>query len=69
MEAPTIDIEFERYWSKLTLIQKESILSVIKSFAANGDSVTIKQYNNEIDDAVSRVEEGEFYTHEEVKKM
>ena len=69
MEALTIDIEFERYWSKLTPIQKESILSVIKSFVANGESVTIKQYNNEIDDAVSRVEEGEFFTHEEVKKM
>ena len=31
--------------------------------------VSIAEYNREIDEAVTRVEAGEFYTHEEVEKM
>jgi len=30
---------------------------------------TIEQYNKEIDEAISEVEKGEFYTQEEVEKM
>jgi hypothetical protein len=32
-------------------------------------TLDIEQYNKEIDDTVSRVENGEFYTPEEVMKM
>jgi len=29
----------------------------------------VEQYNRELDEAEARVERGEFFTHEEVKKM
>jgi hypothetical protein len=30
---------------------------------------SIKQHNKEIDEAIARVEAGEYYTHEEVERM
>ena len=68
MGARSLDNEFNKYWALLTPVQKESLLSVIKSFV-HSDQDTIEQYNKEIDDAVSRVEEGQYYTQEEVEKM
>lgn len=69
MAAPLIDSELSKYWSLLTLMQKESILSVIKSFVEPAERVSIEQYNKEIDEAVARVDSGEFYTHEEVERI
>ena len=69
MSAPLIDSELNKYWSLLTLVQKESILSVIKSFVELDERVSMEQYNKEIDQAVARVESGEFYTHEEVERI
>lgn len=69
MSAPLIDSELNKYWSLLTLVQKESILSVIKSFVEPDERVSMEQYNKEIDQAVARVESGEFYTHEEVERI
>lgn len=67
MAAPLVDNELNKYWSLLTVVQKESIISVIKSFLEPESS--IDQYNKEIDQAVGRVESGDFYTHEEVESM
>ena len=69
MAAPSLDNEFNKYWSLLTPVQKESLLSVIKSFIQPKEQVDIEQYNKEIDEAVNRVEAGEFYTQEEVERM
>jgi hypothetical protein len=69
MSAPSFENELNKYWSLLTPIQKVSILGVIKSFVEPNDRITIEQYNKEIDEAVARVEAGEFYTQEEVEKM
>ena len=69
MEAVSPDAEFNKYWLMLTPVQKESILGVIKSFVSNEGRISIDRYNTEIDEAVNRVEEGEFFTQEEVKKM
>ena len=69
MAAPSLDSEFNRYWSLLTPVQKESLLSVIKSFVIPRERISIEQYNKEIDEAVARVEAGQFYTQEEVEKM
>ena len=35
----------------------------------NEDSIDIEVYNRDIEDALSRIEKGEFYTHEEVVEM
>lgn len=69
MAAPSLDSEFNRYWSLLTPMQKESLLSMIKSFVIPRERVSLEQYNKEIDEAVARVEAGDFYTQEEVEKM
>ena len=69
MAAPSFDSEFNRYWSLLTPVQKESILSVIRSFVIPRERISLDQYNKEIDEAIARVEAGDFYTHEEVEKM
>jgi hypothetical protein len=69
MAAPSLDNEFGKYWSLLTPVQKESLLSVIKSFVIPREKISVEQYNKEIDEAIARVEAGEFYTHEEAEKM
>lgn len=70
MAAPSLDNEMMQYWSQLSIVQKESLLGVIKSFIEQpGERISLEQYNKEIDEAVARVEKGEFYTQEEVEKM
>ena len=69
MAAHIADNELAKYWPLLTPVQKESIVSVIKSFVEPIERSSIEQYNKEIDEAVARVEAGEFYTHEEVERM
>ena len=69
MAVPILDNELSKYWPLLTPVQKESLLSVIKSIINPGERASLTQYNKEIDEAVARVESGEFYTQEEVEKM
>ena len=69
MGAPSLDSEFNMYWSLLTPIQKESLLSLVKSFVVLRDRISVEEYNKEIDEAVDRVEAGEFYSQEDVEKM
>ena len=69
MAAPSLDNELMYYWPKLNSIQQESLLSVIRSFVNSTKPISIEQYNREIDEAVARVESGQFYTQEEVEKM
>jgi hypothetical protein len=69
MAVPILDNELGKYWPLLTPVQKESLLSVIKSIVSPGERTSLAQYNKEIDEAVARVESGEFYTQEEVEKM
>ena len=74
MSAQSLEQEFDQYWSKLSIIEKESLLAVAKNYVQlkaenDTDRVSIEEYNKEIDEAVARVEAGEFYTHEEVVKM
>ena len=72
MAAQLLDNEFEKCWSMLTIGEKESLLAVAKNYVQlkkEAGEINIEQYNKEIDDAVTRVENGEFYSHEEVMKM
>ena len=64
-----LDVEFNKYWSLLTPVQKESLLGVIKSFVVPRERISVEQYNKEIDEAIARIEAGEFFTHEEVIRM
>ena len=69
MATQSLDTEFAKYWLLLTPVQKESLLSVIKSFVIPRERISVEQYNKEIDEAIARVEAGEFYSQEEVENM
>lgn len=72
MATKSLDNEIFHYLPLLGSDEKQTILSVIKSFLKLHkpvNSISIEEYNKEIDDAVARVESGEYYTHEEVEKM
>jgi hypothetical protein len=69
MGATPLENELMHYWPQLTVVQQESILSVIKSMIKPETGVDIEQYNREIDEAVLRVESGIFYTQDEVENM
>jgi predicted transcriptional regulator len=71
--AKALDQELVYYMFQLDEAEKKSILQMLKTFVKarenNAGRITIEQYNKEIDDAIARVEAGEFFTHEEVEKM
>jgi len=71
--ANTLEKELFSYIMQLDEAEKKSVLQMLKTFLKgrkkNTVSINIEQYNKEIDEAVARVEAGEFYTHEEVEKM
>lgn len=69
--AQVLDKEIHRYWDLLNTTQKKSILSMIKSFlqpAEKGSPISIEQYNKELDEAMKRINEGKFITHEDLEK-
>ncbi len=74
MEATVIslDEELKDCIAQLDVSQKKSILELIKSFVNKEEEIkpqTIEEYNKELEEAVKRIEAGEYYTHEEVKEM
>lgn len=71
MSTQSLETEFNKYWSILNTVEKASLLTVAKNYVhLKQESVTsLEDYNKEIDEAVLRVEAGEFYTQEEVVKM
>ena len=70
--ASVLDKELIKYFTKLNEPQKKSLLEMIKSFLKpSGDAsipVTIEQYNKELDEAMQRINYGEFTTLEELEK-
>ena len=71
--AKALDKEMYNYFMQLNEAEKKSVIQMLKTFLKGREEktghVSIAQYNKEVDDAVSRVEEGDFYTNEEVEKM
>ena len=69
----TLEQELFKYFLKLDNAEQKSILQLIKTFAKGKETasehINIEQYNKEIDEAIARIEAGEFYTHEDVVKM
>ncbi|RYY52620.1 MAG: hypothetical protein EOO09_20860 [Chitinophagaceae bacterium] len=69
MAAPSLDHEFTKYWALLSPVQKESLLGVIKSFVIPRERISVAQYNKEIDEAIARVEAGDFIAQGEVERL
>lgn len=70
--APGLDGEFMQYWAKLSLLQKESLLSVAKNFVgirdeADVDSLRKKLIQEEREKYLRG--EGKSHTWDEVKRM
>lgn len=69
MTASSIESQFNEYWSKLTSLEKKSLLIVARNYVQlkeSSEPISLEQYNKEIDEAMKEMDEGEFYTHEEV---
>ena len=72
MSVQALEEEFDQYWKKLSIVEKESLLAVAKNYAQlkdDTDRISIEDYNKEIDEAMARIDGGEFHTHEEVVEM
>jgi hypothetical protein len=70
MGVPSLDNEFMEYWSKLTIVEKESLLSVAKNYVHLKEEVmpvSIEQYNKELDEAMERESKGEGTTLDELE--
>lgn len=73
MGVPILESEFMKYWSKLTIVEKESLLSVARNY------VQSKQDQSEIIDLRKKIIEeerdnyiqgkGQSYNWEQVKNM
>lgn len=68
-----LDKELIQYFVRLSEPQKRSLLVMIKSFltsenTAHAESDTIEKYNKELDDAMKRIDRGEFTTLEDLEK-
>jgi DNA integrity scanning protein DisA with diadenylate cyclase activity len=70
--ASVIDKELIQYFIKLDDSQKKSLLEMIKSFLKSSDDnlerVTLEQYNSDLDEAMNRINIGEFTTFEDLEK-
>ena len=71
--AKALERELLQYILQLDEAEKQSVLQMLKTFLKGREKkiprVTVEQYNKEIDEAIARVEAGEYYTHEEVERM
>ena len=67
----TIDKQLRTYIELLDVTQKKSLISVIKSWLqpAQQKTITLEEYNKEIEQSESEIDRGESYTHEEVIKI
>ena len=69
MAAAQLDTQLHQYWPRLTALQKELLLTVMRSFADSADKTTPISYNEELEQALQRVRSGNFSSHEAVKEM
>ena len=68
--AQLLDTELHKYWELLDTRQKNSVLNMIKSFlqpAKKESRISIEQYNKELDEAMSRIDAGEFTTQDDLE--
>ena len=71
MTSPSIKKQFDEYLPLLSSKQQALVLELVKSLLnidADDKRTSRKQYNKELAESVSRVEDGGFVTQEETKK-
>jgi len=68
MSNVTINKEINTYLSLLTPEQKESVITLIKSFLTTDKRISHKQYNAELSAAEKRIAKGKFIRQEDLEK-
>lgn len=71
MTAATIKKQFDGYLPLLTTKQQTILLEMVKSFLEvdkKTKRISRRQYNKEINEAVSRIEKGNFVKHKDAVK-
>lgn len=73
MGAPSLDTEFMQYWSKLTLVEKESLLNVAKNYVLlkeeEADLTGMRRQLIQEEREKYLKGEGKSYSWDEVKQM
>jgi hypothetical protein len=69
MAASALDIELSNYWPMLLSIQKESLLSVIKSFLQSPERISEHQYNQEPLEAEEEYKTGNYISSEDMLQL
>jgi hypothetical protein len=73
MGTISVDSQIKKYMLQLNVEDKQSLLSFLKSMLKSkddaGSPMSLEEYNQELNDAVSRIDKGEFYTQDEAKKI
>jgi len=69
-----MDLQARKYQfiQELIKVEKASIMDKLESILKRelpAQRETLDEYNKEIDEAIQQIENGEYYTHEEIKKM
>lgn len=62
-----IDQTLSKYITMLSEAEKKSVLLLLKTFLSKPEN--IDQYNKEIDEALAEESEGNYITHEEMRKI
>ena len=65
--AQTIEAELFDQIAKLNTFQKHSLLSIIKTLAATEYPFSMQQYNREIEDAMIRMDAGQYISQKDVE--
>ena len=74
MSINALEQELYKYLLMLNDAEKKSVLELIKTFLGSRkvdaeERISIEEYNKEIDEAMTRMDSGEFYSHDEVMEM
>ena len=69
----TVEQKLQAYILQLNESQKQSVLQLLKTFVQGQEQkperISLAQYNQEIDEALSDIKNGDVYSHEEAIKM
>lgn len=48
MSASSLDIEFGKYWQRMTPFQQKAVLDMIKAFMSSSERTNYEKYNEEL---------------------
>jgi hypothetical protein len=71
MAAPSLDIEFSKYWSQLTAVQKQSLLNFIRSFSEQqeNEKIAAEPHDLELQEAEAEYGGGDYTSSEKFLKQ